>query len=324
MPIVTQSGLDVSEVHELKGSATLTLPRLSLRQQEALLGLLFVAPQVVGFAVFVGGPLLAILYFSFFRWNIIQGTLTFIGTANYERLLASSDVATIARTTLVFGLGFVPLTVICGLVLAVALNSRTRLFIGLRATYFLPVVISLAAWTIVWRLLLAPDGPLNGLLQLAGQSPVAWLRDPNLALAAIILVQFLKTVGYSMVLFLAALQTVPTDLLEAVRVDGATRGQSFRAITLPLIAPFTLMVTILLTIASFRTFALIQLMTRGGPGQATTVLAYYIYQTGLQLFDMGYASAIAVVLFVAVLTLTIVQLAARRWWVFEGEGVDAS
>jgi ABC-type sugar transport system permease subunit len=126
---------------------------------------------------------------------------------------------------------------------------------------------------------------------------------------------------YSMVLFLAALQTVPTDILEAVKVDGANRWQSFSAITLPLIAPFTLMVTILLTIASFKTFALIQLMTKGGPGKATTVLAYYIYQTGLQLFDMGYASAIAVVLFVAVLTLTILQLAARRRWVFESEVV---
>ena len=102
-------------------------------------------------------------------------------------------------------------------------------------------------------------------------------------------------------------------------MDGAGRWRSFRAITLPLIAPFTLMVTILLTIASFKTFALIQLMTRGGPGQATTVLAYYIYQTGLQLFEMGYASAIAVVLFVAVLALTLLQLSARRWWVYEGD-----
>ncbi|MBV9603361.1 MAG: sugar ABC transporter permease [Chloroflexi bacterium] len=308
-------------VGELARAPILALPRLTLRQREAILGFVFVAPLLIGFAIFVGGPLLAILYFSFFRWNIIQGTLTFIGTANYERLLTSSDVAEIARTTFLFGVGFVPLTVVAGLVLAVALNSRTRLFIGLRAAYFLPVVISLAAWSIVWRLVLAPDGPLNALLQLVGQSPVAWLRNPALALAAIIGVQFLKTAGYSMVLFLAALQTVPSDLLEAAKVDGATRWQSFRAITLPLIAPFTLMVTILLTIASFKTFALIQLMTKGGPGQATTVLAYYIYQTGLQLFDMGYASAVAVVLFVAVLTLTVLQLAARRWWVFEGEGI---
>jgi multiple sugar transport system permease protein len=292
---------------------------LTLRQQEAVLGILFVAPQVIGFAVFVGGPLMAILYFSFFRWNIVQGVQTFIGTANYERLLASSDVALIARTTLLFGLGFVPLTVVGGLGLALALNARWRWFIALRAAYFLPVVVSLAAWSIVWRLVLAPDGPLNALLQMAGASPIAWLRDSALALLVLILVQFLKTLGYSMVLFLAALQTVPHDLQDAARVDGASAWQRFLRITLPLIAPFTLMVTILLTIASFKTFALIQLMTKGGPGQATTVLAYYIYQTGLQLFEMGYASAIAVVLFVAVLALTIIQLLARKWWVYEGD-----
>jgi multiple sugar transport system permease protein len=290
-----------------------------LRSQEALLGLAFVGPQLIGFLSLVLGPVLAILYFSVFKWNIIQGTLTFIGGANFERLLNSEEVADIARTTVLFGLGFVPATVVGGLVVALAVNSRSRWFIGLRAAYFVPVVISLAAWTLVWRLLLSPDGPVNGLLQMLGQAPVLWLREPGVALAALVAVQFLKSVGYSMVLFLAALQTVPRDLLDAVRVDGANRWQSFRSITLPLIAPFTLMVTILLTIASFKTFALIQLMTRGGPGHATTVLSYYIYQQGLQLFEMGYASAVAVVLFVAVLTLTVLQLIARRWWVYEGD-----
>jgi multiple sugar transport system permease protein len=296
-------------------------PRLSptLRHQEAWLGLVFIAPQLLGFVGLVAGPVLAILYFSAFKWNIIQGTLTFVGSANYQRLLNSDEVADIARTTVLFGLGFVPATVIGGLSVALAVNSRSRWLIGLRAAYFVPVVISLAAWTLVWRLMLAPDGAVNGLLQWLGQAPVPWLRDSSIALAALIAVQILKSLGYSMVLFLAALQTVPRDLLDAVRVDGANRWQSFRSITLPLIAPFTLMVTILLTIASFKAFALIQLMTRGGPGHGTTVLSYYIYQQGLQLFEMGYASAVAVVLFVAVLTLTVVQLLLRRWWVYEGD-----
>lgn len=294
-------------------------PWLTLRREEALLGYVLVAPQLIGFAVLVGGPLLAILYFSFFRWNIIQGTLRFIGSANFERMLATPSVAEIARTTVVFGLGFVPTTVLGGLALAVAVNSRSRWFIALRTAYFLPVVISLAAWTLVWRLILAPNGPLNALLVLLGASPVAWLRDPAIALAAVIAVQVLKAIGYSMVLFLAGLQTIPADLLEAVRIDGAGRWQTFRRITLPLIAPFSLMVMVLLTISSFKTFALIHVMTRGGPGQATTVLSYYIYQQGLQLFDMGYASAVAVVLFGAVLTLTVLQLVLRRRWVYEGD-----
>ena len=312
------SGASVGQVARATSRARAG-PRLSLRNQEALLGVAFVAPQLIGFIAFVAGPILAILYFSVFRWNIIQGTLAFVGSANFERLLITEEVHDVARTTILFGAGFVPATVVGGLLVALALNSQTRWFVGLRSAYFVPVVISLAAWTVVWRLMLAPDGPVNALLQLLDQAPVPWLRDTNIALPSLIGVQFLKSLGYSMVLFLAALQTVPRDLVEAARVDGANRWHTFRSITLPLIAPFTLMVTILLTIASFKTFALIQLMTKGGPGHATTVLSYYIYQQGLQLFEMGYASAVAVVLFVAVLTLTVLQLILRRWWVYEGD-----
>jgi len=287
------------------------------RRRESLAGILFVAPQVIGFTVFVLGPLLAALTFSFFDWNIIFGDREFIGLDNFRRLFGEDEVWRIALTTVVFGLGFVPLTVIGGLGLAIALNRETRYAIALRAAYFMPVVISLAAWAIVWRLLLQPNGPINGLLELAGASPIAWLRSPTFALVSVIGVQILKTLGYAMVLFLAALQTVPSELVDAAKVDGATPRDVFRQVTVPLIAPFTFMVTILLTIASFKTFSLIHLLTAGGPGVDTTVISYYIYIQGLQLFDMGYASALAAVLFSAVLALTVVQFAVRRRWVFD-------
>jgi multiple sugar transport system permease protein len=282
-------------------------------------GLLFMAPQLIGFGIFVALPLIAIGYFSFFDWNILIGILEPIGLANYQRLLESPEVAAVARTTIVFGLGFVPLTVGLGLVLALALNSRSRISYVLRSAYFLPLVISLAAWTIVWRLILQSNGPLNGLLGLVGIEPVAWLRDPTWALVSAILVQVLKSIGYSMILFLAALSTVPAELRDAAQVDGANERQTFWSITWPLIAPFTFMVTILLTIGSFKTFALIYLLTNGGPGGATTVISFYIYERGLQLFEMGYASAIAVVLFIAVLALTVGQFLLRKRWVYEGE-----
>jgi multiple sugar transport system permease protein len=293
--------------------------RLSLRQREAAAGLLFISPQLIGFTIFVLIPLLAIGWFSFFDWNILVGTLDFIGLANYVRLVESPEVAQVARTTIIFGLGFVPLTTGLGLLLALALDSRTRISYLLRSAYFLPLVISLAAWTVVWRLILQSNGPLNGFLEATfGIEPIAWLRDPTYALVSAIGVQILKSIGYSMILFLAALQTVPTELREAARVDGAGDWQVFRSITWPLIAPFTFMVTILLTIASFKSFALIYLLTNGGPGGATTVISFYIYERGLQLFEMGYASAIAVVLFGAVLALTIGQFLLRRRWVYEG------
>lgn len=294
--------------------------RLSMRRREALSGVIFVAPQVLGFGAFVAGPIVAVLWFSLYDWNIILGTLDFVGLDNYGRLIATEEVAHVARITLLFGAGFVPLTVIGGLAIALAVNRRTRLSMLLRSFYFLPVVISLAAWALVWQLMLQPKGPINGALELALNAPaVSWLRDPTIALIALIAAQILKALGYSMVLFLAALQTVPNDLREAARVDGADDRGVFRSITLPLIAPFTFMVTILLTISSFKSFALIFLMTGGGPGLSTTIMSLYIYRQGLQLFEMGYASALAVVLFAAVLVLTVLQFLIRRRWVFDGE-----
>jgi multiple sugar transport system permease protein len=294
--------------------------QLTVRRREAFTGLLFVAPQVLGFAVFVAGPLAAILVLGLFDWNIVSGTFRFIGLDNYGALLRSEEVARVARVTVAFGLGFVPTTVILGLALAIAVDAKTRISIVLRSFYFLPVVISLAAWTVVWRLVLQSNGPLNGIIEaVAGIDGPRWLRDPTLALVAAIAVQVLKAVGYAMILFLAALQTVPADLKEAARVDGAGDWQTFRRIVWPIIAPFTFMVVILLSISSFRSFALIDLLTDGGPGGATTVMSYYIYEQGLQLFEMGYASALAVVLFVAVLGLTLAQFAVRRRWVDEGE-----
>lgn len=311
---------------DVKDSAALAAPRLAgrlwrptLRRREAVYGLLFVAPQAIGYLVFLLGPIAAIFWFSLFRWNIVWGMFDFIGLDNYRTLVGSSEVEQVAWVTLVFGLVFVPVTVIGGLLIAVAVNRRTRLFLTLRSFYFIPVVIALAAWALVWQLVLQPTGLVNGILVSLGLDRVEWLRDPTVALLSLILVNAFKVLGFSMVLFLAALQTVPEDLREAGRVDGASERHVFRHITLPLIAPFTFMVTILLTISSFKSFAVNFLLTGGGPGLATTTWTLYIYRQGLQLFEMGYASSLAVVLFLFVLSVTVLQFAARRRWVHEGE-----
>jgi len=311
---------------DVKDSAALAAPRLAgrlwrptLRRREAVYGLLFVAPQAIGYLVFLLGPIAAIFWFSLFRWNIVWGMFDFIGLDNYRTLVGSSEVEQVAWVTLVFGLVFVPVTVIGGLLIAVAVNRRTRVFLTLRSFYFIPVVIALAAWALVWQLVLQPTGLVNGILVSLGLDRVEWLRDPTVALLSLILVNAFKVLGFSMVLFLAALQTVPEDLREAGRVDGASERHVFRHITLPLIAPFTFMVTILLTISSFKSFAVNFLLTGGGPGLATTTWTLYIYRQGLQLFEMGYASSLAVVLFLFVLSVTVLQFAARRRWVHEGE-----
>jgi multiple sugar transport system permease protein len=184
-----------------------------------------------------------------------------------------------------------------------------------RAIYFLPVVISLAAWSMVWRVVFQPEGPLNGALALVGVHGPNWLASTQVAMVAVIAVAILKNVGFTMVLFHAALQNVPRDVIEAARIDGAGDWAMFRHITLPLIAPFTFLVVILTTINSFKTFAMFYVMTNGGPGDATRTLAFYIYDLGFRFSRAGYASALAVVLFVAVLILTLAQFVIRQKWV---------
>jgi multiple sugar transport system permease protein len=293
--------------------------RPTLRAREAFFGLLFIAPQAIGYLIFLLGPIAAIFWFSLFRWNIVWNIFEFVGLDNYRQMAESPQIEQVAWVTLVFGLFFVPLSVIGGLAIAIAVNRYTRVFVVLRSFYFIPVVIALAAWALVWQLVLQPNGLVNGILVTLGLDRVAWLRDPTIALFSLIMVNVFKVWGFSMVLFLAALQTVPQDLREAARVDGANERDVLRSITLPLIAPFTFMVTILLTINSFKSFATNFLLTQGGPGLSTTTWTLYIYRQGFELFEFGYASSLAVVLFIVVLAITIVQFMARRKWVYEGE-----
>ena len=151
----------------------------SIRTREAVYGWLFVAPQLIGYGIFLLGPIAAIFWFSLYRWNIVWGTFDFIGLDNYRAMADSAQVEQVAWVTLVFGLFFVPLTVIGGLAIAVAVNQRTRVFLSLRSFYFIPVVIALAAWALVWQLVLQPSGLVNGILESLGLDRVAWLRDPT-------------------------------------------------------------------------------------------------------------------------------------------------
>lgn len=279
-------------------------------------GYFFIAPQMLGFLAFVVGPIAAVFYFSLHNFNLVDGTFVFIGLDNYSRMLSDATMNTVAGNTVVFSVAYVILSVVAGLALAVLVDQRIRGMVVFRTLYFLPVVISLSAWTIVWRFLLQPNGGINGVLSTAGIEGPNWLRQPALAMATVILVQMLKNVGMGMVFFLAALQEVPDELKEVARVDGASPWQVFRHIILPLITPVIFLVTTLTVVVALKSFSLIFLMTNGGPGRATTVLAYYIYSVGFRDFEQGYASALAVILFLAVMALTIVQFVIRKKWVF--------
>ena len=290
--------------------------RLSFERRDALTGYLFIAPQLLGIIAFVLVPLGLIVYFSFHEWNVLAGTFNFVGVDNYERLFNDERLAPVLQATAVFSAGLVVFNLSLALLLAVLLNQRSRAMVVFRTIFFSPVVVSLVAWTIVWSFLLQDNGGINGLLELVGIDGPNWLREGPTAMLSVIVVQVFKNVGLNMILFLAALQGVPRELEEAARMDGANGVTLFGRITLPLISPTILLTFIITIVGSLQVFAQVSVLTKGGPGTSTTVLVYYLFQQAFLFGRFGYGSVLAMLLFVIVLVLTIVQWQLRKKWVF--------
>ncbi len=275
---------------------------------------MFVSPTLLGFLIFFLGPLIAIFIYAMSDWNFLSGEATFVGLTNFEdALLENPDFWYVLRNSAVFALGLVPLNVALALFLAVALSRPFRGVIIFRTIFFAPVITSAIAWAIVWKFMLQGEGgPINQMLALIGITGPNWLREPNWAMAAVIVTRVIKMVGLNMILYIAALQAIPRDYDEAAGLESASRWQIFRLITWPLLGPTTLVIVILTTIGSFKVFDHIYQMTGGGPENGTLVLAFYIYQQGFQFFDIGYASALAIIMFVIVTILTLIQVSLRR------------
>ncbi len=289
-------------------------PVPTLAQQDAWIGFLFVLPRLLGFLIFALAPLVAVFVFSFEHRNLLTAQATFAGLDNYHTMVETDPVfRRMALNTLIFSAGLVPLNVLLAFSLAVMLAAPFRGVTIFRTLFFAPVVTSTAAWVIVWTFILQGDqGPLNQLLALIGIQGPNWLREPASAMGAVIVTRVIKTVGLNMVIFLAALQDLPRELVEAARVDGAEQLQVVRHIILPFLAPSLVLVVIITLIGSLNIFDHILLLTNGGPANATMVLAFYVYFSAFKTYEIGYASAIAVVLFLTALTLTAVQWALRR------------
>jgi multiple sugar transport system permease protein len=285
-------------------------------RRDWLVGYAMVAPVVLGALAFVVLPLCMVVWYSLHEWNVLANTFTFVGAENYQRMAADGGLADALLASLWFSVGLVVLNIVLALLLAVLLDQRLPGTTTFRTFFFSPVVVSLVAWTIVWSFLLQADGGINGFLALLGVDGPNWLRHPTTAMVSVIVVQVFKNVGLNMILFLAALQGVPEELQEAARLDGAGAWRRFRSITLPLISPTILLVSIITIVGSLEVFAQIDVLTGGGPGSSTTVLVYYLYQQAFQFNEFGYASAIAVLLFVIVLVLTLLQWQSRKRWVF--------
>ena len=285
-------------------------PWLTLRRREALEAWLMVSPTAIGFLIFFLGPLIAIAIYSVSEWNLLSQRSTFVGLENYrDALTQNPDFWHVIRNSFVFALGLVPMN----MALALALSRPFKGVIFFRTIFFAPVVTSAVAWAIVWKFLLQGEGgAVNQLLAQVGIDGPNWLREPDWAMFAVIVTRVIKMVGLNMILYLAALQAIPRDYEEAARLEGASGWQIFRMVTWPLLAPTTLVIMVITTIGSFKVFDHIYLMTGGGPENGTLVLAFYIYQQAFEFFDIGYASALAMLMFVIVLALTIVQVMLRQ------------
>ena len=276
---------------------------------------LFLLPGFLGLATFLLLPLFASLALSFSNWQVI-GETRFVGLANYANLLTRDPVFWgVVRVTLHYTAEYLVLNLLISLGLAVWISSLRwgrQLF---RLVFFLPTFTPLVGVALVWLLMLTPGGVVDGGFAALGTPIPNLLTNPSHALQALIVVSLWAHLGYNMLLFGAALESIPATYLDAAAIDGATAWQRFWRIKLPLISPALFFGTVLTAITSLQTFDQVYALTRGGPGSATTTLGYAIYSQGFVTYRLGYASAIAWVLFAMIMLLTLLQLRLQHRWV---------
>ncbi|AGB41742.1 permease component of ABC-type sugar transporter [Halobacteroides halobius DSM 5150] len=277
--------------------------------KEDIISYLFITPAMLLISIFILIPILFNVMLSFTKWNIIS-PMEFVGLKNYIEMFQSPSFWNAFANTGYFVAMAVPLTVACSLFLAILLNQKIKGLGFFRTAFFSPQVISFVAAGLVWVWMLDDNkGLVNYLLGMIGVEPINWLQSTTWAMPAVILLTVWRFAGYFMVVYLAGLQGIPKTYYEAASLDGAGSGwKAFRHITWPLLKPTTLFVTIMMLFFSFRGFAQFHAMTKGGPMGSTTVLVYHMYELAFDKFNMGEASAVAVVLLVISMIVSRIQI----------------
>lgn len=286
------------------------LGKISNNQQFA--GWVFIAPALAGTFIFIIIPVICSFGLSFTKWDLLN-PIEFVGLDNYIGIFTEPLFYKILINTIVFAVSTSVFGVIIPLVLAAILNSKIRGSEFYKTAYFLPFITPMIVIGVIWEWIFDPNiGLLNKFLHLH----INWLYDPHFAMPALILVSVWKLIGYNMVIFLSALSGISQSMFEAAKIDGADSFQTFKNVTIPLLSPTIFFVVIITAISSFQIFDLIYLMTQGGPLDSTNVLVYAIYKNAFEYFNIGKASAIAYVLFVIILVLTLVQWNLRKKLVY--------
>ena len=268
---------------------------------------IMLAPAILLFITFVLIPLVSTFIISFCEWDMLTPA-EFVGWQNFETLLNDQRLRTVIINTLIFAVAAVILKIGIGLLLAVVVHSIRNKFLTsvMESVFFFPIILPMAIVAIVWGML----------LNTVGLGKVPWLTDPRVSLMTVIILDVWKGVGFFFIIYLVALRNVPKDLYEAAEIDGAGKSKKFFSITLPLISPTTLFLTIQAVIGSLQVFDQAYVLTKGGPGDSSSTMVFYIWQNAFQKMDMGYGTTLALLLFVFVMIVTVTQMVLSKKWVF--------
>jgi multiple sugar transport system permease protein len=287
---------------------------LSLRKREAVAGYLFIGPALLGFILFIAGPLLVSLALSFTEYRLMRPP-RWIGLDNYRQMFADELVVQAFKVTMLYALAALPLQLTLSLGLALLLNMKLKGIAFWRTIFYLPAVISGVAIAVLWSWILNPEfGLLNSALRFVGIHGPNWLGDTRTALPSLVMIS-LWTIGGSTLIYLAGLQGIPTELYEAAEIDGANSASTLFRITLPLLSPVIFFNLVIGLIGVFQFFTEPFIMTQGGPEHSTLTFMLHLYRNGFNYFKMGYASALAWVLFLFVLALTLLVFRSTPFWV---------
>lgn len=294
------------------------MKRSKLEKSRNRWGIVFILPQLISLICLGIIPIIIAFVLSFYEWNGFSSPI-FVGLENFKDVFTDKDTAIAIKNTLLYAVIYVPCSIVLSLGLAMLLNKAWgKMFY--RAVFFLPQIVTSVGIAVVWSWIYQPQfGILNMILKVFGIEGKEWLRDPSTAMGAVIVMSIWWGLGYNIVLFLAGLQNVPRTYIDAAKIDGANERQVFFNITVPLISPTTLLVTITTMINAFQVFDQMFLLTSGGPAKRTYTMAIHIYQTAFKSYELGKASTAALILFFLVVAVSVVQFKLSDKWVHYGE-----
>ncbi|WP_240548514.1 carbohydrate ABC transporter permease [Paenibacillus lignilyticus] len=290
-------------------------------KREAVAGYLFIAPWIVGFIVFVLGALITAFYVSMTDWDLLTPS-KWIGAENYNTLLHDKKFWISLRVTVIYVVTAVPLGIVFGFSIALLLNQKIKGLSIWRTIYYFPAILSGVAVSLMWMWVLNPDfGVINLLLSYVGIQGPGWIASPTWALPSLVIMSIWGA-GGGMIIYLAGLQGIPTELYEAAEIDGCSKWKKLWKITIPMMTSVIFFNLIIGMISAFQTFTEAYVITNGGPDNATLFYAMYLYQNAFKFFKMGYASALAWVLFLIILFMTLLLFATSRRWVYYASGEE--